>query len=66
MTTTNPTLSQDDLDALMTAPGRDPLPVERAPSPSGPIAYNFRRPDRVSKEQLRSLHFRSSSPTPSS
>jgi flagellar motor switch protein FliM len=57
MTTTNPTLSQDDLDALMTAPGRDPLPVERAPSPSGPIAYNFRRPDRVSKEQLRSLHF---------
>src|SRR5687767_3521242 len=53
----NPTLSQDDLDALMTAPGRDPLPERAAPSATAPIAYNFRRPDRISKEQLRSLHF---------
>jgi flagellar motor switch protein FliM len=53
-------LSQEEIDALLmsaseieknarTAQGsgqRDPVPV-----------YNFRRPDRVSKDQIRSLHF---------
>jgi flagellar motor switch protein FliM len=53
----NQTLSQEELDALMEAPGRDPLPERPSANTGGPIAYNFRRPDRVSKEQLRSLHF---------
>jgi flagellar motor switch protein FliM len=49
-----PTLSQDELDALMLSGGQH----ERTDStPAAPAAYNFRRPDRVSKEQLRSLHF---------
>src|SRR5688572_6775639 len=57
-------LSQDEIDALLAsaAAGRaatpDPEPQE-APSgmASGVVVYNFRRPDRVSKDQLRSLHF---------
>ena len=49
-----PTLSQDELDALMLSNGQH----ERTdPTPAAPTPYNFRRPDRVSKEQLRSLHF---------
>ena len=32
------------------------LPYERDQKPSV-IGYNFRRPDRVSKDQIRSLHF---------
>jgi len=51
-------LSQDEIDALLsTAPTGDA--VDRASDPvfGGVITYNFRRPDRVSKEQIRSLHF---------
>jgi flagellar motor switch protein FliM len=52
-------LSQDEIDALLTSAAE----IERharAKRPQGSdsvFAYNFRRPDRVSKEQIRSLHF---------
>jgi flagellar motor switch protein FliM len=51
-------LSQDEIDALL-------LTAEKG-APQEPVAtdtsttiqpYNFRRPDRVSKDQLRALHF---------
>jgi flagellar motor switch protein FliM len=51
-------LSQEEIDALLGSTAK----VERqnrAPEASHDtvITYNFRRPDRVSKEQIRSLHF---------
>jgi len=49
-------LSQDQIDSLLSAPAPD-APAVRAPLPDHVISYNFRRPDRVSKEQIRSLHF---------
>ena len=55
----NQSLSQEEVDALLLAAastgGADP----RACQGNDPTVtrYNFRRPDRVSKEQLRSLHF---------
>ena len=53
-------LSQEEIDALLAsaATGRGPAePVAEAPtSPNGVVVYNFRRPDRVSKDQLRSMH----------
>ncbi len=53
-------LSQDEIDALL---DRDlgPRPCRRTrargTSADSVLTYNFRRPDRVSKEQMRSLHF---------
>ena len=54
-------LSQDEIDALLESSSTI-APVSGAPAARGPngamaAAYNFRRPDRISKEQLRSLHF---------
>lgn len=51
-------LSQDEIDALLdsSAPER-PEAGGRTVAGRSVVAYNFRRPDRVSKEQLRSLHF---------
>jgi len=52
-------LSQAEIDALLVSVPEDAFDgASAAPSPSdGPVvAYDFRRPDRVSKEQLRSLH----------
>lgn len=51
-------LSQDEIDALLTSAAD----LEKATIADDPIgesvtAYNFRRPDRVNKEQIRSLHF---------
>lgn len=52
-------LSQDEIDALLTSAADleqaavHELPIEG----ESVIAYNFRRPDRVNKEQIRSLHF---------
>lgn len=52
-------LSQEEIDALLTSAAdlersaRTDLPGDR----HSVLAYNFRRPDRVSKEQIRSLHF---------
>ncbi|MGE3276363.1 MAG: flagellar motor switch protein FliM [Vicinamibacterales bacterium] len=53
-------LSQEEIDALLNSAGQ--IQAEQAPSPeipaqAGAITYNFRRPDRVSKDQIRSLHF---------
>jgi flagellar motor switch protein FliM len=51
-------LSQDEIDALLLTAerGAPEAPVaEAAPTTIQP--YNFRRPDRVSKDQLRALHF---------
>jgi flagellar motor switch protein FliM len=52
-------LSQDEIDALLTSAADlekaaiSELPLEG----ESVIVYNFRRPDRVNKEQIRSLHF---------
>src|SRR5580765_3999421 len=51
-------LSQDEIDALMSsAPAAEPTMSANDPASGSVITYNFRRPDRVSKEQIRSLHF---------
>ena len=55
----NRILSQEEIDALVAAAagrsrGDD---ARQAASADSILTYNFRRPDRVSKEQLRSLHF---------
>ena len=48
-------LSQEEIDALLAS---TPAEAGRAANGRAPvIAYNFRRPDRVSKDQIRSLHF---------
>ncbi len=51
-------LSQEEIDALL---GSASTLQSAAGESAGPaksyITYNFRRPDRVSKEQIRSLHF---------
>lgn len=50
----NTRLSQDDIDALLAARrSADPA----AAAPSAFTRYNFRRPDRISKEQIHALHF---------
>jgi len=52
-------LSQDEIDALLAESG----PAGRAPRAAEEAAgqsyapYNFRRPDRISKDQIHSLHF---------
>lgn len=50
-------LSQAEIDTLLavTSDGRRSRP--RTESAEGVVRYNFRRPDRVSKEQIHSLHF---------
>jgi len=55
----NRILSQEEIDALLIATSAQVSSEESRPSMAtdGITAYNFRRPDRVSKEQLRSLHF---------
>jgi flagellar motor switch protein FliM len=45
-------LSQDELDAL-----RMPTSAYASHDPDIVTLYDFRRPDRIAKEQLRSLHF---------
>lgn len=51
-------LSQDEIDALLSsAPAGDGAARASEAGFGGVITYNFRRPDRVSKEQIRSLHF---------
>jgi flagellar motor switch protein FliM len=51
------TLTQEEIDALLTLSSARPARRKSDSVPSGAIRYNFRRPDRVSKEQMRSLHF---------
>ncbi len=53
-------LSQEEIDALLTSASdieRAARADVRSKQPETVIIYNFRRPDRVSKEQMRSLHF---------
>jgi flagellar motor switch protein FliM len=51
-------LSQDEIDALLgSVSALNPDSKVDGPTAKSYITYNFRRPDRVSKEQMRSLHF---------
>ena len=54
-------LSQEEIDALLTSAAEIERSAKATPAEAGPresvVVYNFRRPDRVSKEQIRSLHF---------
>src|SRR5690606_8587535 len=48
-------LTPEEIDALLAVPGQ--AAVSQAADAGAPArAYNFRRPDRVSKEQLHALH----------
>ena len=47
-------LSQEEIDALIAS---TPADAGRSERTAPVIAYNFRHPDRVSKDQIRSLHF---------
>ncbi len=54
----NRILSQEEIDTLVMAASGAPRSGDARQSTSTEVStYNFRRPDRVSKEQLRSLHF---------
>ena len=56
-------LSQDEIDALLNSSAeaaqreRERREKKDEPNLGAVIRYNFRRPDRVSKEQIHSLHF---------
>ena len=50
-------LSQDEIDALMTVAARASGSDAPDQPSSSVVRYNFRRPDRVTKDQMRSLHF---------
>jgi len=53
-------LSQEEIDSLLASSSQLGEAVEsrqRRPRRQEAVVYNFRRPDRVSKEQIRSLHF---------
>jgi len=51
-------LSQEDIDALLSAADeRSANPARNASAREIASRYNFRRPDRVSKEQIHSLQF---------
>jgi flagellar motor switch protein FliM len=49
-------LTQDEIDALIASTPADATHA-RAQRSAQVIAYNFRHPDRVTKDQIRSLHF---------
>lgn len=49
-------LSQEEIDALIASTPADATHA-RAQRSAQVIAYNFRQPDRVTKDQIRSLHF---------
>ena len=47
-----------EIDGPLTGPASgDTLPGLDGVAPSGVVRYNFRRPDRISKEQMEALHF---------
>ncbi|MGE3470331.1 MAG: flagellar motor switch protein FliM [Vicinamibacterales bacterium] len=51
-------LSQDEIDALLSAPRAADAVTRKEEAPTASfIRYNFRRPDRISKEQIHALHF---------
>ena len=49
-------LSQEEIDALIASPPGD-AGAHRQDAGTPVTTFNFRRPDRVSKDQIRSLHF---------
>jgi flagellar motor switch protein FliM len=55
----SPVLSQEEIDALLTAASdaSSGMPAFEGDQRASVIGYNFRRPDRVTKDQIRSLHF---------
>lgn len=55
----SPVLSQEEIDALLTAASdtSSGMPAFEGDQRTSVIGYNFRRPDRVTKDQIRSLHF---------
>jgi flagellar motor switch protein FliM len=56
---TNRVLSQEEIDALLTSAtdhDRARPAIEPVNQPAV-VTYNFRRPDRITKDQMRSLHF---------
>jgi flagellar motor switch protein FliM len=50
-------LTQAEIDALLSAAGEAPRGRRKAASTGPVVRYNFRRPDRVSKEQMHALQF---------
>jgi flagellar motor switch protein FliM len=54
-------LSQEEIDALLTAASDhgagSSVPAFEGDQRAPVVSYNFRRPDRVTKDQIRSLHF---------
>jgi flagellar motor switch protein FliM len=52
-------LTQEELDALLRSASEIQRSIRKGsvPGADGAVRYNFRRPDRVSKEQIRSLQF---------
>ena len=48
-------LSQEEIDALIVSSPADA--AANRPDAAPVTTFNFRRPDRVSKDQIRSLHF---------
>ncbi len=56
----SPVLSQEEIDALLNAAsdqGGGSVPQFEGDQRTPAVSYNFRRPDRVTKDQIRSLHF---------
>ena len=56
----SPILSQEEIDALLNAAsdqGGGSQPAFEGDQQTSVVGYNFRRPDRVTKDQIRSLHF---------
>ncbi|MBM4443350.1 MAG: flagellar motor switch protein FliM [Candidatus Rokubacteria bacterium] len=51
-------LSQDEVDALLSAVDRGEIPdaAGGGASPGAVVRYNFRKPNRVSKDQVKMLH----------
>ena len=57
-------LSQDEIDALLSVVGSDTAASRRTQAAAESIVkYNFRRPDRVSKEEIQSVFFPSFFPS---
>jgi flagellar motor switch protein FliM len=50
-------LTQAEIDALLSAAGDAPRGRRKAAQTGPVVRYNFRRPDRVSKEQMHALQF---------
>lgn len=49
-------LTQEEINVLLASAAQGRVAAERGDESENVSLYNFRRPDRVSKEQLRSLH----------